>query len=63
MSDKEVIEGEQKALIHKEQWMVPTSPSWSQTPRSIKGFILTGETERRLSSEIALGQKGRRRGR
>lgn len=63
MSDKEIVEGEQKALIHKEQWTVPTCPLWSQTARRIKGFILTGEAERRLSSKIALGQKGGRRGR
>ena len=62
MNGKEIIEGEQKALIHNEQWMVPISPPWSQTPRRIKGFILTGETERRLSSKIALGQKGGRGG-
>lgn len=63
MSDKEIIEGEQNEPIHKEQWMVPTSPLWSQTPRRIKGFILTGEAERRSNSKIALSQKGGRRGR
>lgn len=52
MSDKEIIEGEQKALVHRVPWIVPTSPSWPQTPRRIKGFILTGETEGRWNSKI-----------
>lgn len=49
-------EREQKALIH-EQWMALIAQSWSQTPRRIRSFILSGGNERRLSSSLVLGQK------
>lgn len=60
MSDRDDIRRAKTILTHRTvdgaylSIMIPNA-------RKIKDFILTGETERRSSSKIALGQKGGRR--